>query len=192
METIENYQDEKSSKNIKLDIEERRYNTKLYFNIQLVETKKILLISIIISILSGLIAYRFYIVGEASSFEIFIPILICIISICFDFGIIFHDLPRLKRIMQLIENDIDEAESIMIKEKINKEKSKIRQAEFEARQAEIQERKNAIEHPECPTCKSHNTRKITTANRATSVATFGLASGKIGKSFECKNCGYKW
>ena len=48
------------------------------------------------------------------------------------------------------------------------------------------------EHPECPICKSHNTRRITTASRAVSVATVGLASSKIGKQYECLTCKHKW
>lgn len=30
------------------------------------------------------------------------------------------------------------------------------------------------------------------ADRAVSVAAWGLASGKIGKQYECKKCGHKW
>ena len=44
----------------------------------------------------------------------------------------------------------------------------------------------------CPTCGSTDIKKISTTNRAASVIAVGLASGKIGKQFECKNCGYKW
>ncbi len=46
--------------------------------------------------------------------------------------------------------------------------------------------------PKCPTCQSVNIRKISALNRGASVALFGLFSSKIGKSFECNNCGYKW
>lgn len=54
------------------------------------------------------------------------------------------------------------------------------------------EQKRAAEHPRCPMCHSTNTRRVTDAARAASVATLGLASSKIGKSFECLNCKYKW
>ena len=50
--------------------------------------------------------------------------------------------------------------------------------------------KNTI--PRCPHCNSTKIRHISTANRMVSVATVGLASGKIGKQFECLNCKYKW
>lgn len=44
----------------------------------------------------------------------------------------------------------------------------------------------------CPNCGRLHVNEITTTQRATSVAVFGLASGKIGKSYECPNCKYKW
>lgn len=44
----------------------------------------------------------------------------------------------------------------------------------------------------CPICGSTNVAKISTLNRSVSVATVGLASSKIGKQYECKNCKHKW
>lgn len=46
--------------------------------------------------------------------------------------------------------------------------------------------------PKCPTCGSPNISSIGTVERAGSVAMFGLASKKIGKTFKCSNCGYTW
>lgn len=46
--------------------------------------------------------------------------------------------------------------------------------------------------PKCPTCGSKAIRKIGTVERAGSVYAFGLMTKKIGKSFECTNCGYMW
>ena len=46
--------------------------------------------------------------------------------------------------------------------------------------------------PKCPTCQSTNIKKIGAFDRVTSVAFLGLASSKIGKQFQCNNCGYKW
>lgn len=40
----------------------------------------------------------------------------------------------------------------------------------------------------CPYCKSTNTEKISTVNRAVSVSLVGAASGKIGKQWHCNNC----
>lgn len=44
----------------------------------------------------------------------------------------------------------------------------------------------------CPICGSTNVNKISTLNRTVSVATVGLASSKIGKQYECKDCKHKW
>ena len=46
--------------------------------------------------------------------------------------------------------------------------------------------------PKCPTCQSTDIKKIGALDRVTSVAFLGLASSKIGKQFQCNNCGYKW
>lgn len=46
--------------------------------------------------------------------------------------------------------------------------------------------------PKCPTCGSTNIKKISTLNRAVSIGTLGLLSGKIGKNYECLNCKAKW
>lgn len=46
--------------------------------------------------------------------------------------------------------------------------------------------------PKCPTCGSTNIKKISGGKRWLSVGTVGLASSSIGKSMECKNCGYKF
>jgi len=46
--------------------------------------------------------------------------------------------------------------------------------------------------PKCPTCGSTNIKRITTLDRAVSVGTLGLLSGKIGKNYECLNCKAKW
>ena len=46
--------------------------------------------------------------------------------------------------------------------------------------------------PKCPLCQSTNIKSISTINRVTSVAVVGLASSKIGKQWECKNCGNKF
>ena len=46
--------------------------------------------------------------------------------------------------------------------------------------------------PKCPTCSSTDIKKIGSVNKTISIATFGIFSSKIGKQFECLNCGYKW
>lgn len=58
-------------------------------------------------------------------------------------------------------------------------------------QAKIQEQQDLASGKRvvCPYCKSTNTEKISTVNRAVSVSLVGAASGKIGKQWHCKQCG---
>lgn len=45
----------------------------------------------------------------------------------------------------------------------------------------------------CPSCKSTNVKKISSASKAGSALMWGVfAMGKISKTYECKNCGYRW
>lgn len=55
-------------------------------------------------------------------------------------------------------------------------------------------REEAIEasKPKCPTCGSTNIQKISGTKRWVTAGLFGLASSNVGKTMECKNCGYKW
>ena len=52
--------------------------------------------------------------------------------------------------------------------------------------------RTADTRPKCPHCGSTNISKISTTSRMISTGLFGLASSKIGKTMECKKCGYKW
>lgn len=51
---------------------------------------------------------------------------------------------------------------------------------------------NSFQSIKCLVCGSNRINKISTANRLTSVFVFGLASSKIGKQYQCKNCKHKW
>lgn len=44
----------------------------------------------------------------------------------------------------------------------------------------------------CPNCGEYAGHEIGTVKKAISIGTLGLISDKIGKNYECKNCGYKW
>lgn len=46
--------------------------------------------------------------------------------------------------------------------------------------------------PKCPTCGSPDLEKIGTASKVLDVAFWGFASGKVKKTFHCRNCGYEW
>lgn len=84
-------------------------------------------------------------------------------------------------------NLLSAKENFLSYEKIEKEKSEKVRKEF----AEIV-KVQAAQHPVCPNCGSTNTIRISTANRMVSVGMVGLASSKIGKQYECKNCKHKW
>ena len=68
------------------------------------------------------------------------------------------------------------------------QREKIREQDEERRREEIRIA-NSIK---CPVCGSSDTERITSVNRAVSIATVGLASGKIGKQYRCKKCKHMW
>lgn len=74
----------------------------------------------------------------------------------------------------------------------DKTDAKIRRyLEKEKEQAEIEAAKPKYV-PKCPTCGSPDLEKIGTASKVLDVAFWGFASGKVKKTFHCKNCGYEW
>ena len=91
-----------------------------------------------------------------------------------------------------LKNKIDLARTDYEKYKDVKRKSDAEAIANRNRIAEERARKDTINHPVCPMCGSKNTMKISTVNRAASVAMVGVASSKIGKQYQCKACGYKW
>lgn len=44
----------------------------------------------------------------------------------------------------------------------------------------------------CPNCGYNAGYPISTSKKVASTATFGIASSTLGKTYECKNCKYKW
>ena len=45
----------------------------------------------------------------------------------------------------------------------------------------------------CPNCGSLDTKKISGASKVGSAVMFGIFSmGKITKTYECNQCGYRW
>ena len=77
-----------------------------------------------------------------------------------------------------MENDIAKAYVIKVQRKINSEMM-----------PKIEKEKNI---PKCPTCGSESITKLGIVGKMISTDALGLASGSIGKTFKCKNCGYKW
>lgn len=58
--------------------------------------------------------------------------------------------------------------------------------------AELKEKEHPKYVPTCPTCGSPDLEKIGTASKVLDVAFWGFASGKVKKTFHCRNCGYEW
>ncbi|MBP1559844.1 MAG: hypothetical protein J6C96_01180 [Oscillospiraceae bacterium] len=46
--------------------------------------------------------------------------------------------------------------------------------------------------PTCPTCGSTKIEKISTASKAIGFVAVGVFSSNFGKTFKCKQCGYKF
>lgn len=90
--------------------------------------------------------------------------------------------------VEQMENDINTASKSV------EEYQKVVDArlEYTRIQSEKMKAEEALKHPKCPNCGSTNTVAISTLNRAASVALVGIASGKIGKQYECKKCKYRW
>lgn len=75
-------------------------------------------------------------------------------------------------------------------EAINKAKQEAQQKRIAELKRQAEEDKKYI--PKCPTCGSTNVRPISGLNRAGSMFMWGIMSSKIGKTYECLNCKYKW
>lgn len=44
----------------------------------------------------------------------------------------------------------------------------------------------------CPNCGKYGGQKISTTSRVIGLATLGVLSSNVGKTYKCKHCGYKW
>lgn len=89
-----------------------------------------------------------------------------------------------------ISDELKQKRSHYIKTSAQEARERV-QRSVERQEAAKQRRMNP-NNIHCPTCGSNKIEKISGVSRAASVGVFGLASSKIGKTFECKNCGYKW
>ena len=78
--------------------------------------------------------------------------------------------------------------SYLVRKEVKKRSEK-KEAQIQAELASIEKHQKYLNNAQCPYCHSRNTKKISTASRATSVALVGIASKKIGKQWHCNNCG---
>lgn len=149
-------------------------NDKLWFKDSLKLIVTFAIFSICFFILFYFIRFGLFSAGGILSFLLTIGFLFSLYSD-------YSSKEKAKEELELAKKDYDKYKAQKDKER---EAAKIRSAMDNARRA--------ANHPKCPNCGSTNTVRITTANRMASVAAVGIASGKIGKQFECKNCKYKW
>lgn len=54
------------------------------------------------------------------------------------------------------------------------------------------EQKKEDNKPKCPTCKSTNIKKISSASKAANTFAWGIFGTKRLKTFHCNSCGYEW
>lgn len=88
---------------------------------------------------------------------------------------------QMERDIQTASRSVEEYQQVL--------DARVAQAIMQSQKLQAEE---ALKHPKCPNCGSTNTQIISTLNRAISIGTSGLASPKIGKQYECKNCKHKW
>jgi len=169
------------------DYQKRRAEALKHLNKEKAETIRFLVVLFLITIVC---AY-FYLDTQKIIFAIGAGIA----AILF-FAILLNDVPKIYRQFKKLDTNLLELEQEIKDVETHRrefdEKLAQQSAEADARLKAQKEARHAYDHPECPMCKSHNTRRISTANRAVSVATVGLASSKIGKQYECFNCKHKW
>ena len=107
----------------------------------------------------------------------------CIIAFMF----LFTGISNLREEQALYDQYKDDAEKYIEAQYKLQEN---RELEYELiRQVRENQKKVGIK---CPNCKSDNVSRISTASRAVSIAAVGLASGKIGKQYECRQCRHRW
>jgi len=106
-------------------------------------------------------------------------------------GLIYSDAIKLQKeftdIGITVEVEVDEKVESKVDVFSEMQSNERERQEKYAREAAIEDSK-----PKCPTCGSTNIQKISGTKRWLTTGLFGLASSNVGKTMECKNCGYKW
>ena len=109
---------------------------------------------------------------------------------------ISQDPDFLDAMVKLHDTDIIEYQTKMSQFKMQAEKQQEIASEKSRREIESLNNHSKTEDqlniPKCPTCGSTNVQKISAGSRWLSTGLFGLGSSKVGKTMECRNCGYKW
>lgn len=91
-----------------------------------------------------------------------------------------------------ISTDVKFFESMIALKEKDPIEFQLKLAQFKATTVQQESATQQQNVPKCPTCGSTNIKKISAGSRWLSTGLFGISSGKMGKSMECRNCGYKW
>lgn len=106
------------------------------------------------------------------------------------------DIAYIKELYKLhkYKTSLSDSNTTLELEKMMETDKRVQEAIAKSKEAQAaqKQRQYKLDHPKCPTCGGTHTRRITTASRAISVTATGLASRKLGKSFECLDCKYTW
>ena len=96
----------------------------------------------------------------------------------------------------LAETDYVAYRGYVEKEKIKRAKEEQRLREYQEslqkQQEETEMKKYNNYKYKCPMCSSNKIMNISTAKKVVSTELLGLASNKIGKTYQCDECKYMW
>lgn len=95
---------------------------------------------------------------------------------------------------EMRKRHLAETDYVAYREYVEKEKIKVREyQESLKKQQETQEatKYNSYRY-KCPMCSSNKIMNISTAKKVVSTELLGLASNKIGKTYQCDECKYMW
>ena len=94
--------------------------------------------------------------------------------------------------IEAISTDISFVQSMESLKEKDPIEFQLKLAQFKATTVQQESATQQQNVPKCPTCGSTNIKKISAGSRWLSTGLFGISSSKMGKSMECRNCGYKW
>ena len=115
-------------------------------------------------------------------------IIICSLFALIMFFIGINKLKESRRIYDLYKNDAKKYKHEVV---ISRENEQLQQKLITQMWKDTKQQ-NKSGGLKCPICGSKNVSKISTVNRVASVTMVGIASNKIGKQYECKNCKHRW
>lgn len=152
-----------------------------------------IVITSVFTILGILLTYAGLFVGYGSLAITLFGILIAVVFLIADIAFI-KELCTFKKYQKTPSdpNTIKELEKLLKIKKVSQELAQERLAKSREVEAAKKKQQYKLDHPKCPTCGGTNTRRITTTSRAVSITATGLASRKLGKTFECLDCKYTW